>query len=61
VSQEPSPKPPRPPRSDSQPQGLRLYAPPRLERLGTLAELTQGQNGSKWDSGHESPTKLGQG
>lgn len=51
-----------PDRTSESPDTVRLpYAPPRLERLGTLRELTLGQGGSNMDQGHLTPTKRGMG
>jgi hypothetical protein len=37
------------------------YKPPKVTEYGNVARLTAGMNGSNWDSGHDTGTKLGRG
>ena len=39
----------------------RPYRRPELRQLGSLADVTRGQNGSNWDPGHSNYTKKGGG
>ena len=43
------------PRADGDPPRKRPYVPPKLEKLGTIRELTQGAGKKKFFDGHHPP------